>query len=252
MTLGERRTVLGPIARERPEGLQDFVSQRIREAILTGAVEAGQRLYPSRIARDLGVSHIPVREALSTLDATGHVRHVPRLGYFVADLSYEVIADTYRMRDLLESEAHRLVIGRLPAARLRRMRELNEQMVVAIQRGSSGEFVRLNRAFHFEPFRELRTDWPLRFLDHLWDVAARYQAAMATVRVSRHLLTDQHTAILAAFESRDLAALDAAMAVHRMATLDVMATLPDADQVPDVDQPTGTVTARESPQGTAT
>ena len=252
MTLGERLTVLGPIAREQPEGLQDFVSQRIREAILTGAVGAGQRLYPSRIARDLGVSHIPVREALSTLDATGHVRHVPRLGYFVADLSYGVIADTYRMRNLLESEAHRLVIDRLPAARLRRMHELNEQMVVAIRRGSSGEFVRLNRAFHFEPFHELRTDWPLRFLDHLWDVAARYQAAMATVRVSRHLLTDQHTAILAAFENRDLAALDAAMAVHRMATLDVMATLPDADQGPDVDQPTGTVTARDRPQGTAT
>jgi DNA-binding GntR family transcriptional regulator len=216
---------LGWVLGERPEGLQDFVSQRIREAVLNGSVVAGQRLYPSRIARELGVSHIPVREALSTLDATGHVRHVARLGYFVADLSYDVIADTYRMRALLEGEAHRLVIDRLPAPRLERMRELNEQMAVAIRRGDTSGFVALNRAFHFEPFAELGTDWPLRFLNHLWDVAARYQAAMATVRVSKHLLTEQHAAILEAFEHRDLAALEAAMATHRRATLDVMAAL---------------------------
>jgi DNA-binding GntR family transcriptional regulator len=246
MNVDESANVLNWAPGERPEGLQAFVSQRIREAILSGAVKAGVRLYPSRIASDLGVSHIPVREALSTLDATGHVRHVPRLGYFVADLSYEVIADTYRMRELLEHEAHRLVIDDLRPARLQRMQALNQEMIVALRRGDSAGFVRLNRAFHFEPFGELSCDWPLRFLNHLWDVAARYQASMTTVRVSRNLLINQHNNILDGFASRDLAALDEAMTQHRCTTLDVMAKLKDADQS------TGVVTARESPHGTAT
>lgn len=221
----------------RPQSLQDFVSARIREAILTGRVPAGERLYPSRIARELGVSHIPVREALATLDATGHVLHVARLGYFVAELSWDVIADTYRMRDLLEGEAHRLVIDRLTPSTLQHMRDLNGQMVLAVREGDTAEFVRLNREFHFAPFAELGSEWPARFLHHLWDVAARYQAAMATVRVSRHLLTDQHAAILRAFEAGDLAALDLAMAEHRGATLAVMARLrPDAaDPCPSAD-----------------
>jgi DNA-binding GntR family transcriptional regulator len=225
----DARETLGWTAGARPEGLQEFVSQRIRDAILSGRVPAGERLYPSRIARDLGVSHIPVREALATLDATGHVRHVPRSGYFVADLSYEVIIDTYRMRDLLEGEAHRLVIGRLPAERLERMRRLNDQMVDALRSGDIAEFVRLNRAFHFEPYADLPSDWPVRFLSHLWDVAARYQAAMATVRLSKPVLVDQHAAILAAFEDGDLAALESAMSDHRRVTLDVMAALRDTE-----------------------
>jgi len=212
----------------KAEALQDFVSNRIREAILSGAVRAGARLYPSRIARQFGVSHIPVREALATLDATSHVRRLPRQAYFVAELSYEVIADTYRMRRLLEDEAHRLVMDHVGPERLQRMRALNDEMVVALRSGDATNFVRLNRAFHLLPFAMLGSHWPVHFLKHLWDVAARSQGAMATVRVSRHLLVDQHADIIDAFAPpRDLAALDAAMVGHRRATLDVMVALKD-------------------------
>lgn len=68
---------------------------------MSGVLPPGQRLYPGLIASELGVSHIPGREALASLYATGHVRHVPRVGSFVADLSYQVIVDAYRMRQLL-------------------------------------------------------------------------------------------------------------------------------------------------------
>ena len=54
----------------QPEGLQDFVSRRLMRAILTGELPPGTRLSPARLAEELGVSHIPVREALAALEAT--------------------------------------------------------------------------------------------------------------------------------------------------------------------------------------
>lgn len=201
----------------RPEGLQDFVSRRLVRAIIAGELPPGERLSPARLAEELGVSHIPVREALAALEAVGHVTRVPRVGFFVAELSSEDIEDIYHWRELLEDEAHKIAVPKLTDEDLGKMREINAQMLKAVKERTT-RFIGLNREFHFIPFKRAGSPHLLRFLTYLWDVAARYHNAMAFVKVPKSLLQEHHEGLLAAFEARDIESVNDWMRKHRAVT----------------------------------
>ncbi|HEX5402243.1 MAG TPA: GntR family transcriptional regulator [Pseudonocardiaceae bacterium] len=186
-------------AESRSDGLQDFVARNLVRGITSGELPPGTRLSPARLAEDLGVSHIPVREALAALEAAGQVRRIPRVGYFVAELSVADIEDIYRWRQVLEDEAHRIAVPILSEEDLARMRALSEQD---------------NRAFHFIPFQRANSEHLLRFITQLWDAAARYQSIAPGADYRQH-----NAALLTAFEARDVAAVHVLMAADRCAAL---------------------------------
>lgn len=202
----------------RPEGLQDYVSTRLIKAIVSGKLPPGEKLSPAKIADEFGVSHIPVREALAAMEAVGHVKRVPRVGFFVAELSTDDIEDIYHWRQILEDEATRIAVPKLDEADLGRMRKLNAAMFRAAEQ-RDGRFLGLNREFHFIPFERAGSDILVRFISQLWDAAARYQNTMAFARVPRSLLRDHHNALMEAFEARDVNLVNARMAEHRGVTL---------------------------------
>jgi DNA-binding GntR family transcriptional regulator len=202
----------------RPDGLQDFVARNLMRAIASGELPPGTRLSPARLAEDLGVSHIPVREALAALEAVGQVKRIPRVGFFVAELSTEDIKDIYHWRQVLEDEAHRIAVPNLSEEDLNQMREINEKMATAVTEHGTA-FIELNRTFHFIPFRRAESEHLLRFISHLWDAAARYQSTTAYAREAKFQLQHHHDTLLAAFEKRDVAAVNAIMATHRGMTL---------------------------------
>lgn len=216
----------------RPEGLQDFVLRRLSRDIVSGEFPPGARLSPARLAEQLGVSHIPVREALVALEEIGHVRRVPRIGFFVAELSLEDLEDIYHWRQVLEDEAHRLAVPLLTAADLQKMRDLNRDMAKAV-RESGQTFLALNQRFHFIPFERSGSERLVRFLTRLWHNSSRYQNAMAYVKVPRSLAQDHHREIMKAFEARDVDRVNEWMARHRQVTLEKMREL--HERVKDAD-----------------
>jgi DNA-binding GntR family transcriptional regulator len=95
--------------------LKEQIVKLLRGAILSGKIRPGQRLNESELARDLGLSRIPVREALQHLQQDGLVVDVPRRGKFVIDLSEEKIQKINSLRLILEAEALRLCRAKMPA-----------------------------------------------------------------------------------------------------------------------------------------
>ena len=207
-----------------PEGLQEFVARRLTEAIIAGSLPPGEKLSPTRLAGEFGVSHIPVREALAALEADGYVRRVPRVGFFVAELSAENMEDVYHWRQVLEDEAHRIAVPKLQASDVERMRTLNAE-INRTAVSESNRFVDLNRDFHFVPFERAGSEILLRFLNQLWDAAARYQNTMDHARVSRVTLRKHHDALIKAFAARDANLVNALMAEHRALTLQAIRTI---------------------------
>lgn len=107
--------------RPTPSTLKSHIFHRLRDAIVSGRYRPGERLNESKIAREFGVSRIPVREALMQLQESGLVLNHERRGMFVTRLSEEDVQRINSLRVVLEAEALklcRLRIGKRDAARL--------------------------------------------------------------------------------------------------------------------------------------
>ena len=199
-----------------PEALIAYVQRSLMLGITTGRYKSGERLSPSLIAKELGVSHIPVREALVALQSVGHVEHKPRIGFSIRPLTVEDLSDIYRLRKLLEDEALELSIPQLTDEDIAEMDDLCLQMGKVADAKSRDKYLLLNRTFHFIPFRRTGSERLLRMLDGLWDAAARYPAASLVSSVDSH---QEHMQIMEAVRSRDVQALIRVTDHHRMRSL---------------------------------
>jgi len=90
--------------------LADATTSQLREAIISGDLTDGSPLRQDALAEELGVSRIPVREALARLEAEGLVASSPHKGYVVTALSREEILELFELRSLLEPELLRAAI----------------------------------------------------------------------------------------------------------------------------------------------
>lgn len=207
---------------ERPATLQDYVTEELSRAILDGRFRPGERLSPQRLAEELKVSHIPVREALHALEARGHITRIARRGFFVTDLSLVDLEDIYRWRSVLESEAYRLGVPRLEQSDFVKMKALDERMARAVKTKDRDAFVQVNREFHFIPFRRAGSERLIRFLTILWDSAIRYQSVLVRAGGDMRLMQRQHDSLLRAFIARNPERVDHLSIGHRNDALAVM------------------------------
>jgi DNA-binding GntR family transcriptional regulator len=128
--------------------LREQVIDHLREEILASRLAPGTELGETRLARSLGISRGPLREALGQLTAEGLVTIVPRRGAVVTRLTRSEFIDAYQVRESLESLAVRLAVPRLTAAQkaeLHRLCDATERLAAA---GDVRGFFERNRAFH--------------------------------------------------------------------------------------------------------
>ncbi|MEV4151913.1 GntR family transcriptional regulator [Nocardia salmonicida] len=124
------------------------VCRAIRDDIIRGEFRSGQRLTEDTLAERYGVSRVPVREALRTLEAEGFAWSRPYSGTFVAELTEAEAADLLEIRALLEPMcAGRAAVRRTPE-QLGRLKELTSLGQEAVREGRLGELARLNSRFH--------------------------------------------------------------------------------------------------------
>ena len=132
--------------RQRP--LVQEVRDELERMILGGEVEAGERLNEIDLARQMGVSRGPVREAARSLEREGLVRAVANQGVYVRKLSLEDALELYDLRALMAGELCASVAAR-PGARVRAdLRDLVETMDDLIARDDQDSYFTANLAFH--------------------------------------------------------------------------------------------------------
>lgn len=124
------------------------VCRAIRDDIIRGTFAPGQRLTEDALAESYGVSRVPVREALRTLEAEGFAFSRPYAGVFVAELTEAEAADLLEIRARLEPLcASRAAVRRTPE-QLGRLKELTALGQEAVRDGRLDELTRLNSRFH--------------------------------------------------------------------------------------------------------
>jgi DNA-binding GntR family transcriptional regulator len=146
---GHAEAARRPGARRRaPEALGQDIARRIEAMILDGTLSPGERLTEVSLARDLGVSRGPVREAARALEKTGLVTVIMNRGAFVRSLSLAEAMDIYEINaTLLGLAAHNAARG-LTMAQAAKLRAMVDAMDNAAARLARDAFFQINSDFH--------------------------------------------------------------------------------------------------------
>lgn len=202
---------LAEAAAPGPRSTPVMVAEVLREAILRGILLAGQQLRQDEIARQLGVSHIPVREALRQLEAEGLVRLRPYRGFEVSELSPEEVEELYEIRIPLECQALRLAMPHLTPDDLRRAAEVLQ----AIDAESNpSAWSQLNMEFHAILYTPSRRQRLLNLIRTLRTNVDRYLRLYISVMHRKEYSQREHRKILEAVRARDVEAAVAALEEH--------------------------------------
>lgn len=132
----------------RREPLGKVVADRLRSAILTGRYKPEERLVEDRISAELGVSRVPVREALKALAGEGIVDLRPRRGAWVAAISGDMARELVEVRATLEGMNARLAARHHENGVVERLRTVLARGNAAAERGITAELTGLNSEFH--------------------------------------------------------------------------------------------------------
>src|SRR6266498_732397 len=109
----------------KPPTAQEAVLTELRRRIAGGELQAGMPLSDVALSAELGISRIPVREALNVLVGEGHITYRPHRGYSFKGLSFDDLLECYRLRQLLDEEGIRAAIPRLTDDDLDRLDVMN-------------------------------------------------------------------------------------------------------------------------------
>lgn len=133
---------------ERPVPLRQAVYDSLTELIITGALQPGEHLVEAELAKHLGVSRQPVREALHRLQAEGWVDLRPGQGAFVRVPTGAEADQLLAVRSLLETESARLAARAATPEQIARLRELMREGVDAARTDDVERLVALNASLH--------------------------------------------------------------------------------------------------------
>jgi len=128
--------------------LSQLVSDKIRGDILEGRFRPGERLVEDKLSAELGVSRVPVREALRGLSMEGLVRLEPNRGATVIEVTPELVRELVEVRTLLEALNARLAARRHDPKIVALLQDTLRRGNEAAQSGTSEELARLNAEFH--------------------------------------------------------------------------------------------------------
>jgi DNA-binding GntR family transcriptional regulator len=181
-----------------PTSMTEYTASVLRDRILDGHYPLGSRLDQRRLAEELGVSIIPVREGLRVLEASGLVNVYPNRGAFVTTASPGELREIYLIRQVLDPLATRQAVPQMSEAVLDRLATILDETERATEAGNLEELNRLNREFHLSIYREAGMPTLLQMLSDLRDRYAVYsRLAIALPDYTARSLAD-HRQIYAA------------------------------------------------------
>lgn len=207
--------------------LREKIVDVLRDMLISGELKPGQPLVESKIASQMGVSRVPVREAIQALSSEGLVEITPYRGAVVRRLSRRDIEELYSLRAVLESFAIQRIIMRPNDVVIERLTKCFEDMLAAARANELNRVNQIDRDFH---------DTLIELADHnllslTWSsVSMRVRQVMALRNRQNTDLTQvayNHLPIIEAIAARDEAEAIRLIRIHVASSGDLLAEIWD-------------------------
>ncbi len=180
------------------ETIPSKVCRILREAILRGDFKPGQRLIQDELANSIGVSRMPVREAIKRLEAEGLVTVEPHRGAIVKSFSLKDIEEIYHLRCIFEKEAVEESVNHMTSDVMRKLEKLVKQME---ETKDIETFVKINIQFHHELISCCPWERLISFIQSLWSGFPQQTPHMLPDQIK--LSIKEHQAILKAVRNKE-------------------------------------------------
>ncbi len=194
--------------------LPERIASTLRKAIVGSVLAPGARLEEQRLAKRLGVSRVPLREAFRMLAGEGLVVIQPNRGAVVSERSECELHELFAVRGMFEAEAARLLARSRPRPVLEALEAMIADMKRAVRARKHDEYGRIAAQFHDLMVAECGNRLIAQFYDRIRTNLRRYQLMMADLPGSPAQSIREHETILAAIRSGKAAAAARAASVH--------------------------------------
>jgi len=203
-----------PVILDGYKPLREIVFESMREAILSGVLEPGERLMEIQLAEEMGVSRTPVREAINKLVLERLVTHVPRKGVVVSGFTKADIVEILVIRTSLEALICSIAAKKIKPRELKRLELLAKQISDEHGKGNLKKSNQLNDKFHEIIYKTAESPRIYDFLNTLHEYITKFiQVAYSKPGRSEEVWVE-HNAIIEALRQHDSSAAEAAAKSH--------------------------------------
>ena len=200
-----------PLARQT---VASMTLEAIRDGILHGHYAEGEPLRQDALADELGVSRIPIREALRQLEAEGLVTFSPHRGAIVSSLSLDEIEEVFEIRSTVEPDLLRRAVPRLTEYQLDLADDVLDRYAQALRSGDVAMWGELNWQFHSTLYAPAERPVTMGIVQRLHQQSDRYLRMQLALTHGETRANDEHRAIAAAARAGDVKRACALMRDH--------------------------------------
>ncbi|MBO6015495.1 MAG: GntR family transcriptional regulator [Lachnospiraceae bacterium] len=183
--------------------LWDVVFKTLRQGILTGELEPGERLMEIHLAKRLGVSRTPIREAIRKLELEGLVTMVPRKGARVAQITQKGLKDVLEVRRALDALSVQLACERITEEELARLKQAAAEFESATQTKDVTKIAHADVLFHDCIVKATGNERLAQLVSNLSEKLYRYRLEYVKDPDSLAKLIREHEMILEGLTKRD-------------------------------------------------
>ena len=178
--------------------------EALRDGILHGNYAEGEPLRQDALADELGVSRIPIREALRQLETEGLVTFNPHRGAIVSSLSLDEIEEVFDLRATIEPDLLRRAIPHLTTYQLDQADDVLDRYAVALRTGDVAKWGELNWQFHASLYAPSERPITMNIVQRLHQQSDRYLRMQLALTHGETRANEEHRAIAAAARAHEI------------------------------------------------
>lgn len=184
--------------------LRDVVFNTLREAILTGDIEPGERLMEIKLADKLGVSRTPIREAIRMLQLEGLVNMTPRKGTVVAEISKEDLKNVLEVRKVLEELAVEKACENITEKEICELKDNLKEFKSAIKKKNPSDIAKIDVIFHDIIYKATGNDRLIQILFNIREQMYRYRLEYIKDQDTRQTVVKDHENLIEAILNKNV------------------------------------------------
>ena len=203
------------------------ITDVLREDILSGTLAPGERIRQEELSANYGVSRLPIRDALKTLEAEGLVLLIPNTGAWVAKLSREEYQEVYQVRERVEPLLLRMSMQEMDEGTKAKLMPMVEEMRETEDRN---RFLALDREFHMLTYSSARSTMLGDLVERMWNTTQHYRRAFSIAADDDYAMRTthlEHELLVLAILRNDADKAEQVLAGHIRSTMDQLRRHPE-------------------------